>query len=175
MARDRTQDFVELLARNQRRLYAYIRPQVASPTDADDVLQQTSKVLWTKFDQFESGTNFLTWACTVARLEVLTYHRERKRQPAFLSDQVAEVLADDLVAMVETIDDRHEALAACLQELPAKERDLVQRRYEADANIRRIAADTGRSESAVYKALQRVHDGLYRCIERKLSSRDAGR
>lgn len=174
MAQDRTTEFVQLLASNQRRMYAFIRPQVASPVDADDVLQQTSNVLWTKFDQFESGTNFFAWACRIARLEVLAHHRDRKRQPHFLSDRVTNVLADDLVAMTETIDLRHEALAACLQELPGKDRKLVARRYEAGASVSRIATDIGRSESAVYKALQRVHDVLFRCIESRLAREENG-
>lgn len=172
MNEQKAQEFVQLLAGGQRRLYAYIRPQVASPTDADDVMQQTSAVLWTKFESFEPGTNFVAWACRIARFEVLAHHRNQKKQPAFLSDHVAELLADDLEELVESTDQRYEALAACLQALPARDREMVMRRYESGANVKRIAAEIGRTESAVYKALSKIHDALFHCIEAKLAQGD---
>ena len=62
----RTDAFLELYAAAQRRVYAYIRTQVLSSADADDVMQDATTVLWRKFDQYQPGTDFVRWACRVA-------------------------------------------------------------------------------------------------------------
>jgi len=164
----RAQRFVELYARSQRKLYAFVRAQVRGPADADDILQQTSTVLWRKFDQFEPGTDFARWACRVARLEILAHHRNRARLLSFMSNEVLEAISEEMTRIADTVDERHAALADCLEELPARRRDLIRRRYQAEASVKRIARELGRSESAVYKMLQRIHDTLLSCIEGKL-------
>ena len=79
MAPEKTREFVQLLLASQRRLYAFIRAQVRSRNDADDLLQQTSAVLWEKFADFQPDGDFARWACGVARLEVLTHLRNQRR------------------------------------------------------------------------------------------------
>lgn len=43
-------EFIQLLTTHQSRLYAYILTLVFDPNDADDVLQETNTVLWSKAD-----------------------------------------------------------------------------------------------------------------------------
>ena len=50
--------FLQLFLAHERRIYSYILALVPVWADADDLLQQTSVVLWQKLDQFEPGTNF---------------------------------------------------------------------------------------------------------------------
>ena len=45
--------FLPLFLKNERRLYAYILTLLPRRADADDVLQETSLVLWDKFDETE--------------------------------------------------------------------------------------------------------------------------
>ena len=66
---DRDRRFTEQLQRHHRRLYGYVFTLLRNHQDAQDVFQQTSLVLWEKFDEFQPDTNFLTWACTVARFK----------------------------------------------------------------------------------------------------------
>ena len=46
--------FVQRLTASQRRLYAFIRSQVYSRNDADEVMQQTTTVLWEKYASFRA-------------------------------------------------------------------------------------------------------------------------
>lgn len=55
----RHQEFVQLFSRDSWRLYRYILSAVLNHSDAEDILQNTSVVLWNKFDSFEPGSNFL--------------------------------------------------------------------------------------------------------------------
>ena len=50
---DRTAEFVGLLLQHQRRIHGYIATMLTNWADADEVLQETSIVLWQKFDEFQ--------------------------------------------------------------------------------------------------------------------------
>ena len=164
---DDTPEFVQLLTKNQRRIYAFIRSQVRCPADADDVLQETSTILWAKFEQFQQGTDFARWACRIARLEVLTHLRHRRRLTSLFSEPVADELAEAILDEIDSVNDRQQWLAECLDDLPTDDRTLVMERYEPSANIRQMAEQRNRSESAIYKAITRIHSCLFECIERK--------
>ena len=51
------------------------------------------------------------------------------------------------------MDDRHVALARCLEKLPTRDRDLVLTRYEPGSGVPEAARRSGRSLEAAYKAL----------------------
>ena len=53
--------------------YGLLRERLArrlgSADDAEEVLQQTATISWTKFDEFQSGTDFVRWALTDGQAE----------------------------------------------------------------------------------------------------------
>jgi len=166
-----TSEFVTLYASSQRRIFAYIRSQVLSATDADDVLQDTSEVLWRKFADYRPGTDFTRWACRIARLEVLTYHRHHKRLLSIFSDEVADAIGEKVLELSDTATLRAEALPDCVQRLPLRDREVLNLRYQSNQSVAQIARRIDRTESAVYKSLQRIHDALYECIEETLQAK----
>jgi RNA polymerase sigma-70 factor, ECF subfamily len=168
----KTDEFLSLYAAAQRRIYAYIRAQVLSSADADDVLQDATTVLWRKFEQYEPGSDFVRWACRVARLEVLAYHRHRRRLRAVFSDEVVDAVAETVLELSETAAARAEALDDCVELLPPRDRTLLDLKYQASQNVKQIASAICRTESAVYKALQRIHEDLFDCVEDKLQRSD---
>jgi RNA polymerase sigma-70 factor (ECF subfamily) len=166
------QQFVRLLTQHERLVYAYILRLVPNWNDADEILQETNVRLWEEFDRFEPGTNFGAWAVRVAHYQVLTWRKKRDRSRLVFDDEAIEHLA---VAPTEgsAEDHRRAALAACLQLLPEKSRDLLTRCYGTDTTIRDVAAGLRRSTEAVYKSLQRVRLTLHDCIERRLAEERA--
>lgn len=54
----RTNEFLQLLMANHKRIYAFILGMVANYQDAEALFQETILVMWSKFDQFEQGTSF---------------------------------------------------------------------------------------------------------------------
>ena len=70
-----------MLARHQSQLFGYIYSLVRDLDDADDLFQQTSLVLWDKFDLFDPSRSFVGWACGVARYEVLNFLRSAEPEP----------------------------------------------------------------------------------------------
>ncbi len=68
----RTEQFVELYSAAHRSVYACVMTLVRDPSDADEVLQETSLVLWRKFNDFRPDGDFVSWACGIA------YNQARK-------------------------------------------------------------------------------------------------
>jgi RNA polymerase sigma-70 factor, ECF subfamily len=163
--------FVQRLTAGQRRLYAFIRSQVYSRDDADEVMQQTTTVLWEKYDSFRPEGDFVRWACGVARLEVLAHLRNRRRLRVLLDDNVAETVGHRLAAAAAEVDLRLDMLVECMKELLGRDRELIERHYRREQSVTEIAAALGVSESSVYKRLSHSRDLLYECIQRRLSER----
>ena len=70
---DRESEFARLFQDCHRQLFAYVHVLVRNYTDAEDVVQQTSLVLWRKFGEYQPGTSFAAWACGVGRFEALDF------------------------------------------------------------------------------------------------------
>ena len=78
----RREEFSALLARVDRALFAFVFALAPNRNEAEELLQETRVVLWEKFDDVAPGTNFLAWAYSVARLEVLKYRERRAPRAA---------------------------------------------------------------------------------------------
>jgi RNA polymerase sigma-70 factor (ECF subfamily) len=102
---------------------------VWNPAEADDVLQETNLVLWEKAGEFDSARPFLPWAMRFAQFQALAWLKRRQRQQVVFDSDLACLLADEAVKDELAFEDRRQALASCLQKLPAEHRDLIARRY----------------------------------------------
>ena len=173
MSDDRTQEFVRELTGNARRIYAFILSQMPNWADADEVFQETSAVLWEKFHQFESGTNFRAWAFSIARHKILQHHNARGRDVLSFSEPFLEVVHKEAATDRVPPNLRQEALAECCGKLNAGDRDLIERRYQPGATTKSVASAVGRSVDAVYKSLNRIHSSLLECITRVLRRNNA--
>jgi RNA polymerase sigma-70 factor, ECF subfamily len=107
----------------------------------------------------------------LARTGVLAHHRHRQRLASVLREDVADSLGQRVIELAETADARAAALAECVDTLSPLSREMLRRRYCAGKTVPEIAAHEGRSESALYKAFQKIHDALFQCIESKLARR----
>lgn len=161
---DNGEAFVRLLAQNHKRLMGLILALVPNGPDADDIMQETCAVLWRRFGEFERGTNFSAWSLRVARLQVMSHYARRKRMQARLSDETIDALTDRLAQPDWGSPARVEALRQCVGRLRPRELELIRRRYDRDQKVPEIAADMGATVHAIYKALNRVHLALLRCI-----------
>src|SRR5438045_5209041 len=106
-----------LMTRHQRQIFAYIYALVPNRYDAEDLLQETSLVICEKFHEFEDGTDFVAWACQIAYWRVRYSRQKYARSKVFFDRHVVDVLAQTAGEMSEEMDERHEALATCLQRL----------------------------------------------------------
>ena len=90
-------------------------------------MQETFLTVSRKASSFEPGTNFVAWACGIARLKVLEHFRQKKRGNV-LSEAAISALAVDAPSP-QLLSEIQDALEACLAKLTPKIRDLLWRRY----------------------------------------------
>src|SRR6476661_9342927 len=106
-----------LMTRHQRQIFSYIYVLVPNRNDAEDLLQETSLVICEKFNEFREGTDFVAWACQIAYWRVRYSRQKYARSKVFFDQEIVDVLAQTAGGMTGELDERHEALAACLQKL----------------------------------------------------------
>ncbi|HVR83997.1 MAG TPA: sigma-70 family RNA polymerase sigma factor [Planctomycetota bacterium] len=171
---DRGGQFVRLFLQNQKRIHGLILALVPKGTDADDILQEASAVMWQKFAEFELGTNFAAWALRIARYQVMAYYTAQKRQRARLSDETLDAVVEKMAARPDREEARAVALDSCLAGLDRTDRDLLDQRYRSGATVEELARQSGKTVFAVYKALNRAHDRLLGCMRGRLSTEGTG-
>jgi RNA polymerase sigma-70 factor, ECF subfamily len=173
MDADLGEEFVRLFSRSQYRILRFIHTLVPNLTEAEDILQETSVILWKKFSQFERDRDFVKWACGIARLEVFRMLRQRQSGAMYLSEIVLNQVAD--LAMAEAYDTAQveaseAALAACIQELGDSERRILTLRYRDDKTVQQIAEECRRPKSTIHDLLEKLRGRLLRCVRRRLAS-----
>jgi RNA polymerase sigma-70 factor, ECF subfamily len=166
---DRVADFLELYTTHYARLQFYVTALLPISSDASDVLQETSMVLWRKFGTFEPGSNFFAWACKIARVQVMKYRERQGRSARIfgtpLVEQLAVEAANDSVLQGVTL----QALENCLGKLSESDRSLIRRRYQPGTSVHQLAADVGRTANSLSKSLGRIRRALLECMSRTLA------
>ena len=161
--------FVRLLVEHEPQLRSYLRGLLPTWADVDEVVQNASLVAWRKFPEFEESTNFAGWLLTIARFEALKYRRGAARGPLVFSEDVWELLARDASTDGDARNTRREALEQCLGKLPTAQRDLVLKAHAPGARLNEIAQQSGGSEQAFYKTIQRLRAALLECISHTMA------
>ncbi|MFC4991460.1 sigma-70 family RNA polymerase sigma factor [Rubritalea tangerina] len=166
------QNFVQLMTQHQGAVRAFIVSLMPGRPEVNDVLQETNLTLWRKRDTFQEGTNFIAWAFTIARYEVMRQRSKDKRDHRL---QFSDSLLDALSAPPEP--DSHEspkllALERCLSKLSTIEREIIRHRYTAGKSIENLSQHLAKSPGSLRIALFRVRASLKKCIEKNLLKGD---
>ncbi|NDC53786.1 MAG: sigma-70 family RNA polymerase sigma factor [Planctomycetia bacterium] len=163
----------QLFVRHQPALRSFAIALTGDFAAAEDVVQETFLTITAKAADFEPGTNFVAWACAIARLKVLENRRAVRRFSPAVVDALADAIpADELGADLGC--ERLPQLLACLEELPPKARELVRLRYFLEQGPTVIAESLGRSVAGVNAALQKAREALRICVARRLAAEGTG-
>ena len=163
---DATKRVQLLFVRHEGVIRAFVRALQPSLSDADDVMQETFLTVSRKAATFEPGTNFVAWACGIARLKVLENLRQRKR--ATVLSEVAIIALTEDAPDPEVMAEREQALDRCVERLTPKARDLLWRRYARRQSSEEMAAAAGMTSTAVRVALTKARAFLRDCVGAEL-------
>lgn len=172
VATDRTTEFIVLFSRHSQRIYRFIRSLVDNRTDAEEIYQNTCTVLWSKFDTFETGSNFWAWSCQIVRFEVLNYRRRQNLERHIFSNEFFNRVAERAMVTVDELDQQQAALSICYELLSDRQKEVLEKIYEPEASTKEVAKSLKRSPNAIYKTLRRAHELLFSCIQRRLHAGD---
>ncbi len=168
-------EFVSLLTSHQSKINSYVLTLVPNYADADDIMQETTKVMWAKFADFEIGTNFLSWGVSIAHYRVLEYRRKQKRlKQVRLSDEVFEKLNVAAKKKQDNTTEYISFLKKCFKLLNDDDKRVILLRYHDDLKTKEVAGRVGKSVQSIYRNLSRIQESLLRCI-RKNSFEAKGR
>jgi RNA polymerase sigma-70 factor (ECF subfamily) len=168
-----SEQFLVLLTSNERRLRGYVRALVPNRADAEEILQEVNLYLCRHADEFEPGTDFVSWALKVAHFRVLKWRERRSHERLVFDDSLIERLVVAAESMNTDRDRRYDALKKCLEKLAPSERELVMQFYgEAGATPRSLAERIGRSVKGVYVTVHRLRMKLLECIRCTLAAEE---
>lgn len=163
-------EFVRLLSRHHPAILGFVFSLVPNWTDAEDLVQQTSVVLWEKFGEFQPGTDFGRWACTVARFKVMNFLRTQSRDRHVFSGELVEQLADRHEDDIHRLEAERKALSGCLQKLPIKDREPLLDYYAGKETVQALARRRQVTIDAIYKVISRARAALLRCMQSRLAA-----
>ncbi|MBI9016537.1 MAG: sigma-70 family RNA polymerase sigma factor [Phycisphaerae bacterium] len=163
-----TERFLQQLMANQQRIYAYILTLVPHVSDADDIMQQVTMVMWHKFEQFAPGGNFFSWGAAIAHNKVLDFRRKQARSKMRFDDDLLQLFEKEIPEATRGMQAKISALEKCMENLSIQQRDILRDKYENGKSVKILSGDLGKSSYSIYRELARIHGLLLRCINRRL-------
>lgn len=167
MSHDR---FTKLYAESERALFGFVFSLTPDQNVAADIIQAAMIQIWEHFDEYDDSRPFLPWACQFAYRQVLMHRRRESTRRRYFSQATMELLSQDAPDNLHWEKERREALDSCFEHLSEQQQELISHRYWQDEPLTKLAERLGRSESAIYKALERTRKALADCIAKKLST-----
>ncbi len=157
---------------SQKELYVYVLSLVISTSDADDILQDVLALMWTKFNEFRPGTDFVAWGKTIARYKVMDFLRKTKASKLHYDSDVLKLI-ESKSSQSHNLTDHKKAMQDCLKKLSEKYMGVLRMRYVNDMTFNQMSRKLGVSKQSVHRAVSRIHALLVKCVNRVLSEGSA--
>ncbi len=162
------ESFLRQITPVQGKVFAYIISRWPNRADAEEIMQETMTTLWSKYDDYEQGTDFLAWAVTVAKYKIMSWRKKKAHQALQFNEEAMKVLDNRSNEFLKRYDTRIGALKECIEKLTKSDKTLIELKYFKELPVKRISIRYGITPRAVYKTLSRVHSLLMRCVRRNL-------
>lgn len=134
----------------KEQMYWQIRNMVLCHEDADDVLQLVFIKVFKGFKNFKGDSKLSTWLYRICYNESVTFLKKRAKEYSISSEELLQRLTDNLVADVYfTGDEIQLSLQRALAQLPDRQREIFNLRYQHDIKFKEIAQILDLSEGAV--------------------------
>ena len=170
--RNQHDQFLRLFVEHEEGLRLFVRSLLFSQEESREVMQDIAMVLWRKFDPSFDSLSFRRWAFGVARMEVLSFRRDRARDRHCFGSGIDELLAETVMEQSDSMERERRALEVCLKKLPDPQRALVEQAYAPRVRIDDYAKSIGVTAMALYKKLHRIRLSLMECTRNTLAEED---
>lgn len=160
--------FLRNLSESRHRLYAFIYTLSPNHTDAEDIFQETSFVLWNKAEFYDQDRSFFSWACGIAFNVARNHLRTKRRDRLIFSESLMATITSELPARLsadkENSINRMATLESCIKKLTSRNQELVQQVYSNGIGIEEIANTLNRATQTVYNRLSIIRRELTDCV-----------
>jgi RNA polymerase sigma-70 factor (ECF subfamily) len=162
-------DFLRLFVKHEEALRSYARVLLPTWESVDEVMQESSVVMWKKLMQLDAAENFLPWAKVIVRFEAMRLRRDHARDRHVFGDDILELLANEAMEVPEDRwEQERKSLKNCLEQLAPHHRELVLAPYSGEGRVTRFSEETGRTINSLYKLLGRLREKLALCVKQKI-------
>ncbi len=168
--RDPNAEFLRLYNASQPLLRGWLLAWLRDFHRVEDLLQETSVVLWKRFGEFRRGESFHAWALGIARNLALKSLRETRVSARLADPEVLEAVAATYEKSSSRLEQRRRVLAECVEKLSGGLRTLVDLYFGRLLPIAEIARQTGRSVGGVKVSLFRARQWLAECTRRSMGA-----
>jgi RNA polymerase sigma-70 factor (ECF subfamily) len=142
--------FKQLVDAYKEQMYWQVRKMVLSHDDADDVLQLVFIKVFKGIKNFKGDSKLSTWLYRICYNESITFINKRAREFKISSAELMQLMTDNLQADVYfTGDEIQRSLQNALVNLPDRQREIFNLRYDHDLKFKDIAHILGLTEGAV--------------------------
>lgn len=130
-------------------------------------MQETSKMMWVLFGQFDCNTDFTAWGIKIARFRILEYRRKKKSSLRF-DDLLIQEIEEKAKKRQDRTKEYLQYLKFCIQKLNLKDQTIILMRYQENLKVKDIAAHLDRSVQSIYQNISRVQSLLLRCVQKSI-------
>jgi RNA polymerase sigma-70 factor, ECF subfamily len=162
--------FVQLFAKHQCALNAFISSLVPTRADAEDVMQETSLAIWKKWSDYDVSRDFFRWACGIAHIEVVRHRRKAATDRLWFNEELIEVLSFEMIEDSDLFDLRRDALESCIKKLREEDRSVIEMRYQSGMSVEDVADSFGRTTRTIHRSFARIRRLLHQCITATIRS-----
>jgi RNA polymerase sigma-70 factor, ECF subfamily len=173
---DNQQAEAELVERYDRSVMSIIRREIGDTTVADDIYQETFRIVLEKIRRGEvrEPKRLSGFVCSVARNLVTEYFRRAARLEGTIEVEEAAALPHLAPDQLEELLQKEKAdfVRQVLEEMPnPRDRDVLFRYYLAEDRKEQICADLGLASQDFNRVLHRARERYRTLYKRKLSKR----
>ncbi len=165
-------DFERLVILTQAGLLRYLIYLGAGANEAEDIAQNAYVAAWNNAKTPADEQEFVIWLRAIARNQFYTFCQKKKRDLLVCTeDYLTQAEAYWRSEFLRDNDgfDYVEALRACLETLPPKQRQAVTMRYAEQQSRTKMAEVLAMTENSVRTLLQRIRAALGDCVSRRLT------
>ncbi|MGZ8984276.1 MAG: RNA polymerase sigma factor [Methylotenera sp.] len=156
----------------QRSLFAFIRHRVPDDSAAEEILHDTFMVICRRPEGYDRTSKFSTWLCAIARHKAADWWRKRGRRPdeQEMDDEVIQEIPDNNGNILQLLEQEElsEVLRACVDRLPAVQREAIHHACYQDEKLEVIAQLQDCPVNTVKTRLFHARLKIKDCVERAL-------
>ncbi len=166
--------FRQVVIENQKSVRVFLARYVFCSQQIDDLAQEVFIVAYKQLRHFRQESKLSTWLLGIARNKALSFLRAEmtrlRNQKQFAE---ANSLGRSLDSLNQAVDsqvnlERISALNDCIDLLPEKSRQLIERFYFKNEPSSVIALVTQQKDGTVRMKLKRIRHVLHKCIASKI-------
>ncbi|MCM8543466.1 MAG: sigma-70 family RNA polymerase sigma factor [Lentisphaeraceae bacterium] len=162
--------FGELISEHQASVRACIRVMGIPEGYVDDVAQETFITAYKKQSEFDSSRSMRSWLLGIARNLVMNERRKKARRFRILNDHLTDLMIVHAVPVAEELQstEKLDAVKDCIDNLPERNREVINKKYEQGKTAALIAQEMQKDSSTVRHLIARIVTGLRKCVDGKL-------